>query len=82
MAPPVDAPFRVNLQDGRVLSIVVLHFGVGELSTVDVDDDGGTTRALPRGCQTPDLPGIPPGGARLDSEDVGAGIRLPGGLNI
>lgn len=81
-APPVDAPLGINLQDGGVLGIVVLHLRVGKLSTVDVDDNGGAARALPGGCQTPDLPGIPPGGAPWDSEDVGATAHLPGGLSF
>lgn len=61
-APPVDAPLGVNLQDGGVLGVIVLHLRVGKLSTVDVDNNGGAAGALPGGCQTPDLPGIPPGG--------------------
>lgn len=68
-APPVDAPLRVDLQDGGVISVVVLHLRVGKLGTVDVDDNGGAARALPRGRQTPDLPGIPPGGAQGDSQE-------------
>lgn len=67
---PVDAPLGVDLQDGGVLGIVVLHLRVGKLSTVDIDDDGGAARALTGGCQTPDLPGIPPGGAQCDSQDM------------
>lgn len=60
--PPADAPLRVNLEDGGVLRVIILHFRVGELSAVDVYDNGGAARALPRGCQAPDLSGIPPGG--------------------
>lgn len=64
-APPVDAPLRVDPQDGGVLGVVVLHLGVGELGAVDVDNDGSAARALPGGCQAPDLTGVPPGGARV-----------------
>ena len=67
--PPVDAPLRVNPQDGGVLGVVVFDLGIGELSAVDVDDDGGTAGALPGGRQASDLPGIPP-------EDAGAGAHL------
>ena len=81
-ALPVDAPLRVNLQYGGVLSIVVFHLRVGKLSTVDVDDDGGTSRALPGGCQTPDLPRIPPEGARWDSENMRGAAHLPGSLSF
>lgn len=81
-APPIDAPLGVNLQDGGVLGIVVRHLGVGKLSTIDVDDNGDITRAHSGGRQTPYLPGIPPGGARWDSEDVGATAHLPGRLSF
>lgn len=72
---PVDAPLGINLQDSGVLCVVVLDLRIGELSTVDIDDDGGTARALPRGCQAPDLPGIPPGGAS-GSEHASARAHL------
>lgn len=67
--PPVDAPLGVDPQDGGVLGVVVSDLGVGELSAVDVDDNGGTAGALPGGRQASDLPGIPP-------EDAGAGAHL------
>lgn len=69
--PPVDAPLGVDPQDGGVLSVVIFDLGVGELSAVDVDDNGGTAGALPGGRQASDLPGIPP-------EDAGAGAHLRG----
>lgn len=53
--PPVDAPLKVDPQDSRVFSIVVLHLGVGELGTVDVDNNRGTARGLPGRCQAADL---------------------------
>lgn len=52
---PVDAPLGVDPQDSRVFSIVVLHLGVGELGTVDVDNNRGAARSLPRWCQASDL---------------------------
>lgn len=52
---PVDAPLGVDLQDSRVFSIVVLHLGVGELGTVDVDNNRGAARSLPGRCQAADL---------------------------
>lgn len=69
--PPVDAPLGVDPQDGGVLGVVIFDLGVGELSAVDVDDNGGTAGALPGGRQASDLPGIPP-------EDAGAGAHLRG----
>lgn len=61
---PVDAPLGVDAQDGRVLGVVVLHLRVGELGTVDVDDNGGAARVLPRGCQAADLSRVSPGRPR------------------
>lgn len=72
--PPVDAPLRVDLEDGGILRVVVLHLRVGELSAVDVDDNGGTAGALPRGRQTPDFSRIPPREARRGGEDTGVGL--------
>lgn len=59
--PPVDAPLRVDPQDSGVFSVVVLHLRVGELGTVDVDNNRGAARGLPGWCQAADLSRVPPG---------------------
>lgn len=58
---PVDAPFRINLLDGGVLCVVVLHLRVAQLCPVDVDEDGGAAGGVPRGGPAPDLTGASPG---------------------
>lgn len=58
---PVDAPFRINLLDGGVLCVVVLHLWVAQLCPVDVDEDGGAARGVPWGGPAPNLTGASPG---------------------
>lgn len=58
--PPVYAPLGIDLLDGRVLCVVVLHLRVAQLCPVDVDEDGGPTRSVARGGLAADLTGTSP----------------------
>jgi len=58
---PVDAPLGIDLLDGGVLRVVVLHLRVAQLCPVDVDEDGGAAGGVPRGGPAPDLAGASPG---------------------
>lgn len=61
LGSPVDAPLGINLLDGGVLRVVVLHLWVAQLGAVDVDEDGGATGGVPGGRPAPDLAGASPG---------------------
>lgn len=70
---PVDAPLGIDLLDGGVLRVVVLHLRVAQLCPVDVDEDGRAAGGVTRGGPAPDLAGASPGAKTRDPSVLGQG---------
>lgn len=77
---PVDAPLGINLLDGGVLCVVVLHLRVAQLGAVDADEDGGAAGGVPGGRPAPDLAGASPGAEMQNLSALGqeGGTADPG----
>lgn len=61
VSSPGDTPVRLDLEDGGVVCVVELDFGVPQLSRVDVHHDRGGPRGLSRRGHAHYLLAAPPG---------------------
>lgn len=60
LAVPVDAPLRVYLLNGWVLSVLICNLRTVKFSPVYMDEDGWRSYVLARWSSTPDLTSISP----------------------